>query len=272
MHECIGGVAMKKKVFLIFILTIFLLFAPAFLVRFDNTNTKISSNEEIVKQNKIEEAIRDDKSEEENVAAFSSNTVYKKTFYINEDKINVYKDSSSKSKILKTLKKEEVVVAYKEKNGYIYCEDNNGTKGWIRKTDYNITGKIDKKTTYNIDIDITNQKVKVCKNDAILREISCSTGIIGDQETETPLGVFSVQDRGKGFFSDKYNQGGKYYIKFFANYLIHSVPVDKKGNIIEEESIKLGSPVSHGCVRVSLEDAKWMYNTIPKGSTVFIHY
>jgi len=270
--ECIGGIDMKKKVFLTFILTIFLIFAPAFLVRFDNTNTEISSNEDFVKKNISEEVVTENKGEEENVAAFSSNTVYKKTFYINEDRVNVYKDSSGKGKIIKTLKKEEVVVAYKEKNGYIYCEDNNGNKGWIRKTDYNVRGKTDKKTAYNIDIDITNQKVIVCKNEEILKEIPCSTGIIGDQDTETPLGVFSVQDRGKGFFSDKYNQGGKYYIKFFANYLIHSVPVDKKGNIIEEESIKLGSAVSHGCVRVSLEDAKWIYDTIPKGSTVFIHY
>ena len=252
---------MKKKIILTFLFTVFLVFAPAFLVKFDDT--KVPSSQEQVKSND---------NIEEDTAAFSCSTVYKKTFYINTDRVNMYKDNSGKDQILLSLKKNAVVVAYKEKNGYIYCEDNNGIKGWIKKNDYNLIGKINKKTSYNVEIDITDQKVIVYKGDKILRKMACSTGIIGDQDTETPLGIFAVQDKGPSFFSPKYNQGAKYYIKFFANYLIHSVPTDQKGNIIEEESIKLGSAVSHGCVRVSMENAKWMYDIIPKGSTVFIHY
>jgi len=268
---CIGGIGMKKKVILTFLFTIFLVFAPAFLVRFDNE--EIPSNKDPVnKIVNIGAPINSNEGIEEAVATFSCSTVYKKTFYVNTSRINVYKDSSGNDLVLRYLKKDAVVVGYKEKNGYIYCEDNSGNKGWIKKTDYNLIGKMDKKTDYNIDIDVTNQKIKVFKGDKILKEMFCSSGIIGDQDTETPLGIFAVQERGLSFFSTKYNQGAKYYIKFFANYLIHSVPTDQKGNIIEEESIKLGSAVSHGCVRVSMENAKWMYDTIPKGSIVFIHY
>lgn len=267
---------MKKKVILTFLFTVFLVLAPAFLVRFDTT--EVPSNQELVNRNENIEVpsnqgqVTKNENIEEDTAVFSCSTVYKKTFYININKENVYKDSSGKDEILRSLKKGAAVVAYKEKNGYIYCEDNNGKKGWIKKKDYNIAGKIDKKTAYSVEIDITNQEVIAYKGDKILKKMACSTGIIGDQDTETPLGIFAIQDKGIFFFSAKYNQGAKYYIKFFANYLIHSIPTDKKGNIIEEESIKLGSAVSHGCVRVSMEDAKWMYETIPKGSTVFIHY
>jgi lipoprotein-anchoring transpeptidase ErfK/SrfK len=38
-----------------------------------------------------------------------------------------------------------------------------------------------------------------------------------------------------------------------------------------EELNKMGNPVSHGCVRLVLEDAKWLYETLPIGIKVSIH-
>ena len=49
---------------------------------------------------------------------------FKKTYYIGADKVNVYEDNSGKDKIIFTLNKDDVVVAYKENKGYIYCEEN----------------------------------------------------------------------------------------------------------------------------------------------------
>ena len=59
-------------------------------------------------------------------------------------------------------------------------------------------------------------------------------------------------------------------MRIIGNYLFHSVPVDAEGNVIEEEAKKLGCPASHGCVRLSFPDAKWLYDHVPDGAWVVI--
>jgi len=34
---------------------------------------------------------------------------------------------------------------------------------------------------------------------------------------------------------------------------------------------KLGSPASHGCIRLKVEDARWIYNNCPAGTTVTVY-
>jgi lipoprotein-anchoring transpeptidase ErfK/SrfK len=114
--------------------------------------------------------------------------------------------------------------------------------------------------------------MRVLKDGKVIKEADCSTGELGNSDTETPLGTFDIQSKGEYFFSNKYQEGARYYIKFFSNYLIHSIPVDKKGNIIEEEKVKIGTPVSHGCIRIAMADSKWVYDNIPQGSQIMIHY
>ena len=253
---------MKKRILYSSMLTCIFIFSPAFLVKF---NTPLQSNSPIDISQEIKE--------EESVSVFSSNTCYKKTYYINADKVNAYINPQEQQKVSFTAVRDEAVISYKEDNGYIYCEEsNNGKKGWIKNTKENLKPNVDKKTEYVIDVCISNQKMKVYKKNKLLKEISCSTGILGDSDTETPLGTFYIQSKGNYFFSGKYQEGGRYYIKFFSNYLIHSIPVDKNGNIIEEESKKIGNPASHGCIRISMNDSKWVYDNIPQGSEVSIHY
>jgi hypothetical protein len=102
----------------------------------------------------------------------------------------------------------------------------------------------------------------------------CSTGIPGTDD-ETPLGEFVINEsgakRGEWFFSERYGEGAKYWVGFIGGtYLFHSVPMDRGGRIIQEEAAKLGRPASHGCVRLSLEDAKWFYETVSDGSSLRI--
>jgi lipoprotein-anchoring transpeptidase ErfK/SrfK len=47
--------------------------------------------------------------------------------------------------------------------------------------------------------------------------------------------------------------------------------MDENKEIIEEEAEKLGQPASHGCIRLKVEDAKWVYDNIPEKTEVFIH-
>lgn len=59
--------------------------------------------------------------------------------------------------------------------------------------------------------------------------------------------------------------------KNWGVYLFHSVPMDRQKNIIQKEAEKLGSPASHGCVHLQVEQAKWIYENIPEGTPVHIY-
>ncbi|MBO3335738.1 L,D-transpeptidase [Clostridium perfringens] len=125
-------------------------------------------------------------------------------------------------------------------------------------------------TNYLVFVNIAEQKTYVyegSKNDwTLAKTFTCSTGIEGK---ETPVGVFTVQNRAPWFFSHKYGQGGKYYVQFMGNYLFHSIPFDSDKTTISDPT--LGVPASHGCIRLSVEDSKWLYDNVKNGSKIIIY-
>lgn len=122
---------------------------------------------------------------------------------------------------------------------------------------------------YFIDVSVAEQKVRIYDNGAIIKEWTVSTG----KEGATPLGNFSIQNRGEWFFSEKYQQGAMWWVSFkdWGVYLFHSVPMDRNRNVLEEEAAKLGTPASHGCIRLEIDNARWIYDNIPAGTQVYIH-
>lgn len=121
-----------------------------------------------------------------------------------------------------------------------------------------------------VDVDVTEQIVKIIKDQEVLKEMIASTGMEGH---ETPLGIFEIQNRGTWFFSDKYKQGAKYWVSFrdWGLYLFHSVAMDENQQVIPEEEAKLGQPASHGCIRLKIEDARWIYDNVPEKTKVVVH-
>ncbi|MDR3644552.1 MAG: L,D-transpeptidase [Clostridia bacterium] len=119
-----------------------------------------------------------------------------------------------------------------------------------------------------IEVSIAKQRVFIydAKN-RIINEYVCSTGLPGH---DTPTGTFTVKDHGKRFFSEKYQEGGYYWLKFYGNYWIHSIVFDKNEKIIPAEAAKLGTEASHGCVRVAIANAEWMYDNIVIGTKVVV--
>lgn len=126
-----------------------------------------------------------------------------------------------------------------------------------------------KTTQYQVDVSVSEQKVRVWEGENLVKELVASTGI----NDSTPLGEFTIHHRGEWFFSEKYQQGAIWWVAFTKNgkYLFHSLPMDKNKQIIPEEAAKLGAPASHGCIRLSIEDAQWFYDTVPHGTMVYIH-
>lgn len=58
---------------------------------------------------------------------------------------------------------------------------------------------------------------------------------------------------------------------YSGNYLFHSV-LYNRGSMTHIQDGTLGKQVSHGCVRLDINNAKWLYDNIPNGTKVVIYY
>lgn len=132
----------------------------------------------------------------------------------------------------------------------------------------NTGDKFDFTSKYGIVVSIDQQRVYVYDDNKLIKSMLCATGVEG---SDTPTGRYKIISRAKSFFSQQYQQGGYYYLQFMGDFLFHSVPFGPDGKIIPEEENKLGFKASHGCVRLSLDDSKWLYDTIPNQTDVVIY-
>lgn len=129
------------------------------------------------------------------------------------------------------------------------------------------TATMGDKMWIEVSLWLPNQ-VRVYRGKTLLREMIASAGA---PDTPTPTGWYRINGRGYAFFSYKYQEGAYYWVRFIGNYLFHSIPFDAKQQIKASEAAKLGTPASHGCVRLSIPDAKWIYDNVPDGTVVVIH-
>lgn len=141
-------------------------------------------------------------------------------------------------------------------------------------TDYeiNITNFINSNnysstTNYFIYVDLDNFKTNIFKGSKgsykLIKSYLCT---IGKPSTPTPRGIFYTGVKGLFFGT---NRGYKcwYYTQFQGNYLFHTIVYNLDGTVRDG---RLGMALSNGCVRLSKENAKWIWDTIPKNTTVLI--
>jgi lipoprotein-anchoring transpeptidase ErfK/SrfK len=98
----------------------------------------------------------------------------------------------------------------------------------------------------------------------MVNSFSCASG---KSSTPTIRGHFSVGSKGTSFKSS----GGavcKYFTQISGNYLFHSILYDSSGKYVTDPT--LGASVSHGCVRLALKNALYIYNNMPHGTQIWI--
>jgi lipoprotein-anchoring transpeptidase ErfK/SrfK len=113
-----------------------------------------------------------------------------------------------------------------------------------------------------IDVDLTNQRVYAYEGDTIVNSFIVSTGT---SRTPTVTGKFKVyirllsgSMRGPGYFLPDV----PYIMYFHKSYGLHGTYWHNN----------FGTPMSHGCVNLSIGDAAWLYNWSYLGTVVNVHY
>lgn len=103
-----------------------------------------------------------------------------------------------------------------------------------------------------------------------IKAMVCS---VGKKGTQTKLGTFQTKAkyRWKELMGKVY---GQYSTRIVGGILFHSVYYYTNGNpatLATKEYNNLGSEASHGCIRLTVEDAKWIYDNCPLGTTVVVY-
>ncbi|MBE3556443.1 MAG: L,D-transpeptidase family protein [Firmicutes bacterium] len=132
--------------------------------------------------------------------------------------------------------------------------------------------KIDPQTLW-VDVDLSTQRVILFSGKQRLYTMVTSSGIPGNPKTATPTGTFYLQNRGTWFYNDAEEEGAMYWTSFlnWGEFLFHSVAMDEQHRVLPREAAKLGQPASHGCLRLTVADARWFYTHLPAHTKVVIH-
>ena len=177
-----------------------------------------------------------------------------------------------------------------QSNNKLLIKKANGTKIWVSESSVSIaknpatnTKYLDKKqletyvnvtsnfisnTKYFTWVDLNRQRVNIFNGSAghwvLLKTYSCASG---NNSTPSKRGFFTVQDKGYSFSTES-GLLVKYWTRFSGNYLLHSTLLTASGNTFDAT---VGTRLSHGCIRMPLDMAKWYYEKMPADSLVWVN-
>jgi len=129
---------------------------------------------------------------------------------------------------------------------------------------------------YVLKVSVDDQRVYAYAPDRngeytqLVRTMKCSTG---RKSSPTPKGTFTDTAPGaRWHYFKKFNCWAQYAFYIQGDIMFHSVLYNKQGGPVTQSSVNhLGSRASHGCVRLSVDDAKWIWNNCPINTTVIVY-
>ncbi|MCF2540981.1 L,D-transpeptidase family protein [Blautia producta] len=161
-----------------------------------------------------------------------------------------------------------MVTGWKRIGGYKYYF--NGSGAMVQDLD----GVIGRQSSYYITVNRAKCQVMVYaksetgRYDIPVKTFVCSVGLPG---TPTPTGTFTTpaKYRWHTLMGPSY---GQYCTRIVGGVLFHSVAGSNmtSHNLSAGNYNMLGQPASHGCVRLCVRDAKWIYDNCALGTTVTI--
>lgn len=125
--------------------------------------------------------------------------------------------------------------------------------------------------TYELVVDYTNQCVYAFSKDddgelQLERVMMCTTGGNGHW---TPEGEYEMGTDYKRFgFFPSFNCYAQYWSQMWASFYFHSILYsDRDADSLSMSSYRnLGTPGSHGCIRLLVPDARWIYENCAPGT------
>lgn len=122
-------------------------------------------------------------------------------------------------------------------------------------------------TPYIVMVDRGNRKIGIYQGwQGAWRNVKYWSCTVGAPSTPTVSGVFKVGSR--GYYFNSGNVRCFWWTQFYGDYLFHSTTYYHNGAVADS---RLGLALSHGCVRLDINNAKWIYDTIPSGTTVVVY-
>ena len=123
-----------------------------------------------------------------------------------------------------------------------------------------------KENPYQIKINKLQNTVTIYKKKKPIKAFACSTG------NATPIGTFSIQQKMRWHVLNGPCYG-QYCSRIYKGILFHSVWYYRQNPATLSNSSynRLGTTASHGCVRLTVADAKWIYDHCPVGTKITIY-
>lgn len=170
-------------------------------------------------------------------------------------------------------------VIYNNQEGYIFSyflsDDGNPPEGY--KFDYFYTdmtrfvneNNIKSPTMNLITTDLKNKLTYIFEkgNNGLWNLLFKWDCTIGKPSTPTIKGTFYVSGRKPYFGSDTYSV--KYATRIRGSYYYHSILFNSEGTEIIDD--RLGMALSHGCIRLAVENAQWIYDNVLDTTTIIIN-
>jgi len=130
---------------------------------------------------------------------------------------------------------------------------------------------------YTLMVDVANQIVRAYTHDehgeytVLVREMICSTGT---SRNPTPLGTTIMpKKRARWGYFPTWDSHAQYLTRIDSANAFHSVLYYQADEtLLATESFDaLGTPASHGCVRLYVGDAKWIYDNCSEGTIITVY-
>lgn len=136
-----------------------------------------------------------------------------------------------------------------------------------------------------IRVSILGNRVYVMSGKKVIYTMYSSAGRFemtnGKYQSDTPRGTFYLKAAYGPSFMSSDGVGARYYMAYYgSDYLFHSVPINNYGSGVYYKGYHYGyggvgsnahltvqgtKPDSHGCIRLTLSDARWLYGQRTSG-------
>ena len=118
-----------------------------------------------------------------------------------------------------------------------------------------------------IEVDLSSQTLFQYEGENLIHTYRVSTG---KWSTPTPIGTYAITNKSPRAYSSPYDLYMPWWMGFIGStYGIHELPEWPDGR--KEGEGHIGTPVSHGCIRLGVGDAQTMYDWAEIGIPVVVH-